>query len=252
MYMNLQNINIHGPRSRPQAQSVNTPHEFTACSSWSICIYDLALLLNSWLSVLHRESCICQQHPVLARMASPVAVRPPLSNRSINTAGPSTTYKPLVGQKRSHSQITTTTTNGQENTTIQQPILGSFKEPSALPRHIHYTVQAAQKSRTTARSALQVQPQFKQPLPRTTGTARQREQTNDRAVSIAEAGESAEVIEWRRQMKRTLSASTFYFDGIEESFKEGATRIIHRHGGVINVYNSFDAVESRTILFEFG
>src|SRR5271170_3732691 len=124
-------------------------------------------------------------------MASPLAVRQPLSQRSINTQSfypssnnPTTTttstttvtpstYKPLIGQKRTHSQST-----GQENshTNVQQQILGSaaaFKQPS-LPRHPHYALHAtaAQKSRTTttdarARPVLQVQPQFKQPLPRT-------------------------------------------------------------------------------------
>jgi len=187
-------------------------------------------------------------------MASPVAVRQPLSQRSINTQSfypssnnPTTTttstttvtpstYKPHIGQKRTHSQST-----GQENTntTVQQQILGSaaaFKQPS-LPRHPPYVLQAAaQKSRTItdvrSRPVLQVQPQFKQPLPRTATLARQRQQTNDPAATGAEEGDTEEVIEWRRQMKRTLSVSTFYFDGVEESFKDAATRIILKQGGV--------------------
>jgi hypothetical protein len=206
-------------------------------------------------------------------MASPAAVRQPLSQRSINTQSfyPSSnnltattsttitpsTYKPLVGQKRTHSQST-----GQENvnTNVQQQILGSaaaFKQPS-LPRHPHYALQAAgaQKSRTTdvrTRPIVQIQPQFKQPLPRTGTLARQRQQTNNPAVT-GEEGDKEEVIEWRRQMKRTLSVSTFYFDGIEESFKETATRIILRQGGVQPSQSKqlTGGLESRAILFEFG
>jgi len=181
-------------------------------------------------------------------MASPVTVRHPLAQRSINTQSFTTsttstpsTYKPLVGQKRTHSQST-----GQENSNhvngnshnIQQQILtnpATFKQPS-VPRHPHYALQAAapQKCRSTARPAIQVPPQFKQPLPRTSVIAtRQRQQTNDPAATTAgEEGDTQEVIEWRRQMKRTLSISTFYFDCVEESFKETSSRIIYRHGGV--------------------
>lgn len=180
-------------------------------------------------------------------MASPVTARQPLSQRSINTpsfttssATTTSTYKPLVGQKRTHSQSTGQENNSNSNN-IQQQILtnpATFKLPS-LPRHPHYALQAAasQKTRPATRPVIQAQPQFKQPLPRTgVIVTRQRQQTNDPAVTtttpVGEDRDTEEVIEWRRQMKRTLSVSTFYFDGVEESFKDTSTRIICRHGGV--------------------
>ena len=149
-------------------------------------------------------------------MASPVAaVRQPLSTRTVNTPF-FETKTAVVGQKRSHSQIT----GGQEN--LQTQILGSFKSPSRPTKRI-----------VASRPTIHVQPpsQFKQPLPRAENKPRQRQQTNDPA-RIQDPAERT-MQEWRRSMKITFSRSTFYFDGVEESLREQSTRWIVRLGGVV-------------------
>jgi hypothetical protein len=201
-------------------------------------------------------------------MASRLAVRQPLTQRTINTAAPyspqpqpastpSTTtssanaslnvspaiLKPLAlaaGHKRTHSQIT----SGQENTPVQQQILRNavtFKEPALPPpqRQILVTVTPA----TAKRPQPQPRPagkgpaagQFKQPV-KTAGVVapRQRQETHDPGVRHAQQTdkEAEELEQWRRSMKRIISTSTFYFDGIEESLKEQASRWLFRHGGV--------------------
>lgn len=164
-------------------------------------------------------------------MASPVAaVRQPLSTRAVNTPF-FETKTAVVGQKRSHSQIT----GGQEN--LQTQILGAFKSPSRPT-----------KRNVASRPTIHVQPpsQFKQPLPRAESKPRQRQQTNDPAQGQEV---DSEMQEWRRSMKVTLSRSTFYFDGVEESFKEQATKWMVRLGGV-NPSSPKLMVESRAILFE--
>jgi hypothetical protein len=72
---------------------------------------------------------------------------------------------------------------------------------------------------------------FKQPLPKTivTDTKRQRQTTHDPSIVQVE---DKELVEWRKAMKITLAKSTFYFDGVEETFREQATRWITRLGGV--------------------
>jgi hypothetical protein len=135
-------------------------------------------------------------------MASPVAVRQPLTSRTVNTQFFESKTS-VVGQKRSHAQIT----GGQEN--LQTHIFGAFKSPRTV------------KVKTA--------PQFKQPLPRVETKARQRQQTNDPAQQEPDK----DMQQWRRSMKVTFSRSTFYFDGVEETFKEQATRWIVRLGGVV-------------------
>lgn len=147
-------------------------------------------------------------------MASPVAVRQPLTTRTVNTAF-FETKTPVVGQKRLHSQITGG--SGQEN--VQTHIFSALKSPSRPT-----------KRNLVSRPTVQIQPQFKQPLPRAETKPRQRQQTNDPAQ--APEGESKAMQEWRRSMKVTFATSTFYFDGLEENFKDQATRCILRLGGV--------------------
>ena len=162
-------------------------------------------------------------------MASPIAVRQPLTTRTVNTPF-FDTKTPIVGQKRSHSQITG---GGQEN--LQTQILGALKSPS---RPV--------KRNLVSRPTVQVQPQFKQPLPRAQSKSRQRQQTNDPAPT--QEGDS-KMQDWRRSMKVTFASSTFYFDGLEESFKEQVTRWILRFGGVCLLTSKL-IIESRAILFE--
>ena len=185
-------------------------------------------------------------------MASPVAVRHALSQRSINThafyattAPASTTsnlagYKPSLAtrHKRSHSQIT----SGQENIDVQQQILGAALKSSRTrqSKQTPQQQQQTQKRPTVADTCvkpinqLQSQPsQFKHPPPKrpngSEGKTRERKLTQD---TIAPQEEDKEMIEWRKSIRRTLSMSTFYMDGLEEVFKEQATRWITRHGGV--------------------
>jgi hypothetical protein len=193
-------------------------------------------------------------------MASPVTVRNPLSTRSVNTPfySPSTTTtsttaptavntytKPIPGQKRTHSQIT----GGQENSNVQTQLFNSFKSPPIQTRQ-------AQRSRTLisetrvkpSQQTLQPQTTFKQPLPKTIVTdtkGRQRQATHD--PSVAPVVEDKEMIRWRKSMKLTLSKSTIYFDGVEETFREQATRWITRLGGVSSaLYEADDRMWSNS------
>ena len=178
----------------------------------------------AFISGTRSRSCICW------RMASPVTIRQPLTTRTVNTPF-FDTKTPVVGQKRSHSQITG---GGQEN--LQTQILGALKSPS---RPV--------KRNLVSRPTVQVQPQFKQPLPRAQSKSRQRQQTNDPAQT--QEGDSKAMQDWRRSMKATFASSTFYFDGLEESFKEQVTRWILRFGGVYLLTSKL-IIESRAILFE--
>ena len=92
------------------------------------------------------------------------------------------------------------------------------------------------------------QSQFKQPgsnKPTMTNgvvsaVAQQRQETHDSVVRHHQQSRqqqqmdavAEELEEWRRCMKRTISVSTFYFDGIEQSLKDQASRWLTRHGGV--------------------
>ena len=161
---------------------------------------------------------------------SPVAVRHPLAQRNVNTpfytttttttttTNPSTqklafNYKPsLTGNKRSHSQLT-----NSEN--IQTHIFGQLTQSQA-----RRSVSDA-RPKPLPMSHLQ----FKPPLPKVAvEVKRQRQETHDPRVE-----EDKELMEWRKSIKRLISASTFYFDGMEEGFKEQATRWIIRFGGVV-------------------
>jgi hypothetical protein len=175
-------------------------------------------------------------------MASPVAIRQPLAQRQINTAfytsttaatttttaNPTRTVilKPISGQKRAHSQIS----NGQEN--VQQQILSTATEfKSPIPRQ-PYTTTTQKRPLVNVKPIIQTQPQsqFKQPLSRpVAATPLQRQQTHDSGVEVRE---DREMVEWRKSMRRIISNSIFYLDGLEESFKEQATRWLTRHGGV--------------------
>lgn len=174
-------------------------------------------------------------------MASPIAIRQPLAQRPINTAFyPTTTtatttatanptrtviLKPISGQKRAHSQIS----NGQEN--VQQQILSTATEfKSPIPRQPHTTTQ--KRPVVNVKPIIQTQPQsqFKQPLSRpVAATPLQRQQAHDPGVEVRE---DREMVEWRKSMRRIISNSIFYLDGLEETFKEQATRWLTRHGGV--------------------
>lgn len=214
-------------------------------------------------------------------MASPVAaVRQPLAQITTNTAFyPTTTTtatrpavdKPIAGTKRLHSQIN----GGQENNNnnVQQQILRTaitFKSP-ALPSLSRQTSQLQPSPPPTERTVFRLQPssnqtqphqsqQFKQP-PSTklvTVTPHQRQDTHNPGIVVAE--KDVEMGEWRKAMKNTFSTSTFYFDGLEETFQEQATRFLNRHGGVqipTSVFswhkaNNFCVVESCAIFLEFG
>jgi hypothetical protein len=178
-------------------------------------------------------------------MASPVAVRQPLAQKTINTGyyppttsitatvTARTTFKPLAGQKRAHSQI-----NGQENSNIQQQILSAaaFKSPLfPLSRQNQTTLlQPHPPSKRTLVHVKPADPGHSQSQPKQQPdnsviiTSRQRQQTHNTTVR----GDDEEMVEWRKSMRRTLSSSTFYFDGLEETFKEQATRWLNRYGGV--------------------
>jgi hypothetical protein len=172
-------------------------------------------------------------------MASPMAVRQPLTSRNINTPTfyspptatttsiAATNLKSIAGQKRSHTQIAT----GQENTIvaarfkspsrdeIQQQTLVQSKQSGVISSHLKPTVHAQSPS------------QFKKPLqPANTTDAkvRQRQQAHDPGNQARDK----EMDDWRRCMRRTISTSTFYFDGLEEGLKDQASRWIIRHGGV--------------------
>lgn len=169
-------------------------------------------------------------------MASPVAVRQPLTQQNINTPSfyPSTntttttvaSLKPIAGQKRSHMQIAA----GQENI-----IFGAaFKSP-LRGEHQQTPVQSKQPgaSGSHLKPIVHTQPlqQFKKPLQPanlTDAKVHQRQQVDDPGND----GRDKEMDDWRKCMRRTISTSTFYFDGIEEGFKEQASRWIVRHGGV--------------------
>lgn len=164
-------------------------------------------------------------------MASPMAIRHPLTPQNINTTTPSSTtfhgantsqqslgqisYKqlpPTAGQKRLHSQINHVT--GKENTNPQTQILEgitTFKQP---PRPILVT--------TTAQH-------FKQPLPRPSAktaavSTRQRQQTHD---PEEEDGDQS-----RQNMKRRIPQSTFYFDVGDDTFQQQATKWLQKQGAV--------------------
>jgi len=71
--------------------------------------------------------------------------------------------------------------------------------------------------------------------------AAQRQETHDAVVRRHQQSqqqrqqtdtEAEELEQWRHSMKRIISVSTFYFDGIEENFKDQASRWLIRHGGV--------------------
>jgi hypothetical protein len=175
-------------------------------------------------------------------MASPIAVRQPLAPRPINTAFyPTTTtttmtttanttrtviLKPAAGQKRVHSQVST----GQEN--VQQQILSTATAFKSPPRQTPGTPSVPQKRPlANVKPVIQIHPQsqFKQPLSKPVTVTPRPQQTRDPGVEVAE---DKEMVEWRKCMKRTISNSTFYFDGLEETFKDQATRWLTRHGGV--------------------
>ena len=205
-------------------------------------------------------------------MASPIAVRQPLAQRQINTAfypitSTSTTtttanttrtvtLKPIAGQKRAHSQIS----NGQEN--VQQQILSTAAAFKLSPSRQTPTTQSLPQKRppVNVKPVIQIQPQsqFKQPLSKpVTATPRQPQQTHDPGVEVPE---DKEMVEWRKCMRRTISNSTFYFDGLEETFKDQATRWLIRHGGVTTsmscvlmirkLNNSFPIQLTLLLLFE--
>lgn len=162
---------------------------------------------------------------------SPVAVRHPLAQRTLNTqynssstssAGQklqSLSLKPSVGQKRTHSHIT-----GDEN--VQSQILAAaFTTP---PRQTRLALLKRPVPDTRLKPSIQLShAQFKPPLPKNIETKRQRQETNDPRQE-----DDKELIEWRRSIKRLISSSTFYFDGMEDGFKEQAARWIARLGGV--------------------
>src|SRR5271167_1735564 len=133
-------------------------------------------------------------------MASPVAVRQPLAQRTINTTfyptttlitstTTTTTIKPIAGQKRTHSKI-----HGQENNhnNAQQQILNAatFKAPTfSLSRQKQTTLQQPSPPKKTLVHVKPInqaqqpqQSQFKQPSTKSlclTATSRQRQQTHD-------------------------------------------------------------------------
>ena len=183
----------------------------------------------------------------------------------------------IAGQKRDHSQITTT---GQENISVlQQQILqnatssiATFKEP-ALPcpttnrPHQKLGMRTTNSSSVTTNTiprqkrprgpftttvtvsgVLPPQSQFKQPASNkpvmnnsvACAVAGQRQETHDSVVRRHQQSqqqrqtdaEAEELEQWRHSMKRIISVSTFYFDGIEQNFKDQASRWLTRHGGV--------------------
>ena len=173
-------------------------------------------------------------------MASPLTVRQPLAQRPVNTAFyPITTtttvattanatrtavLKPIAVQKRLHSQIS----NGQEN--VQQQILStatSSKSPQPAHQKLAQPIQQG-RTLTNVKLVTQLQSQFKQPLTKPV-VPRQRHQNHDPGVQVIE---DREMIEWRKCMRRTISNSTFYLDGLEEPIKDQATHWLNRHGGV--------------------
>lgn len=181
-------------------------------------------------------------------MASPIAVRHPLAQKPINTAFfPSTStvtttttaqttrtmaLKPIAGQKRAHSQIS----NGQEN--VQQQILSTaagLKSP--LSRQQQTTTQ--KRSLVNVKPVNQIQPQlqFKQPVSKPVGGTPQQLQPNQEPG--VEVHEDRAMVEWRKCMRRNISNSVFYFDGLEETFKDQATRWLTRHGGVTTSMSCF-------------
>jgi hypothetical protein len=185
-------------------------------------------------------------------MASPVAVRQPLAQRTINTtfystATPiistttTTTIKPIAGQKRTHSQI-----HGQENNhnNVQQQILSAatFKAPTfPSSRQKQTTLQQPSPSKKTLVHVKPInqaqqpqQSQFKQPSTKSVNVSaisRQRQQTHDPG---ANGEHDEEMTQWRKSMRRTMATSTFYFDGLDEGIKDHATRFLSRNGGVRN------------------
>jgi hypothetical protein len=177
-------------------------------------------------------------------MASPVAVRQPLTQRPINTTfypptmNTTTTatrvvLKPLAGQKRTHSHIA----SGQENINLQQQILSgvAFKAP-VLPTSRPKQTTVPTRPVVNAKPIIQIQTQsqFKQPLSKPVivvdTKSRQRQETHDPGVQVNDV----EMVQWRKAMRHTISVSTFYFDGLHEEFKDQATRWLNRHGGVIS------------------
>ena len=179
-------------------------------------------------------------------MASPIAVRHPLAQKQINTAFyPSTTtttttttaqttrtvaLKPIAGQKRAHSHIS----NGQEN--VQQQILSTALK-SPLPRQTQATTQKRSLVNVKPVNNIQPQLQFKQLVSKSVGgTPQQRQHTQEPGVEVHE---DRAMVEWRKCMRRNISNSVFYFDGLEETFKDQATRWLTRHGGVTTSMSCF-------------
>jgi hypothetical protein len=172
---------------------------------------------------------------------SPVAVRHPLAQRTLNTHyNPSSTssagqklqalsLKPTAGQKRTHSHIT-----GDEN--VQSQILAAACT-TPPPRQTRPVLLKRPVPDTRLKPSLQLShAQFKPPLPKNIETKRQRQETHDPRQE-----EDKELIEWRKSIKRLISSSTFYFDGMEDGFKEQAARWIARLGGVspdVTTFNS--------------
>lgn len=169
-------------------------------------------------------------------MASPLTLRQPLHERSINTPPfhasntPAATtnsllqLKSAVGQKRPHSLVT-----GQENG-IQQQILtaATFKLPPPSE-----TRPAQPRNVDDARvRSVQNPSQFKQPPPKAATVAEhhppQRQQAHDPEA------DGPEIQRWRKYIKGYFRSSTFYLDGIDDSFKQQASRWIVRQGGVIS------------------
>lgn len=164
---------------------------------------------------------------------SPLGVRRPLAQRTVNTTFSqstasqklaSLTYKPNT-QKRQHSQITTA--DSLQSQSVQSQILAGALTPVLHPRPQRRLIATDVRPKPIA-----ISHQFKHPLPKM-AEKRQRQETHD----PGQEGDK-ELAEWRKSIKLLLSKSTFYFDGVEETFKEQAARWLVRANGV-NLHDKY-------------